>query len=276
MTFTGSDLDAMGHDGPDQRIKVYIPLPGEAVPHLTATDWYANYRDADPATRGAIRTYTIGAVRPEHREVDIDFVLHGETGPASSWATHAQIGDEVALIGPNRRFGADCQGHEWNPPAAARTVLIAGDETAVPAITGILHSMSSWRRLPERVHVVLEVPQPGDVIDLPMPEGVNVEWLIRDSHNRPSGELLVDAVRRLDLGSPSVTKKSTVDTIDIDLQLLWEVADGQADDAGFYAWVAGEAGAVKAIRRHLVNDCGIDRRCVAFMGYWRLGRSEEN
>ena len=37
---------------------------------------------------------------------------------------------------------------------------------------------------------------------------------------------------------------------------------------------AGEAAAVRAMRRHLVGERGIDRRAVAFMGYWRLGRAE--
>ena len=41
-----------------------------------------------------------------------------------------------------------------------------------------------------------------------------------------------------------------------------------------YAWIAGEAGMVKALRRFLVTDAGLDRRQVAFMGYWRLGRAE--
>jgi NADPH-dependent ferric siderophore reductase len=42
----------------------------------------------------------------------------------------------------------------------------------------------------------------------------------------------------------------------------------------FYAWLAGEAAVIKTLRRHLVTDCGVDRRSVAFMGYWRQGRAE--
>jgi NADPH-dependent ferric siderophore reductase len=40
---------------------------------------------------------------------------------------------------------------------------------------------------------------------------------------------------------------------------------------GLYAWIAGESGVVKALRRHLVSEIGLDRAQVAFMGYWRLG-----
>ncbi|MFC7388129.1 SIP domain-containing protein, partial [Sphaerisporangium rhizosphaerae] len=54
---------------------------------------------------------------------------------------------------------------------------------------------------------------------------------------------------------------------------LWEVPDpGTAVQGGFYAWLAGEAGVVTGLRRHLVGELGVDRRTVAFMGYWRHGR----
>jgi len=42
----------------------------------------------------------------------------------------------------------------------------------------------------------------------------------------------------------------------------------------FCAWLAGEAAVIKTLRRHLVTGCGVDRRSVAFMGYWRQGRAE--
>lgn len=72
---------------------------------------------------------------------------------------------------------------------------------------------------------------------------------------------------------------SAVEEIDVDRDLLWEVprtAKGGAalKSAHVYAWLAGEAGAIKALRRYLVGELGVDRRAVAFMGYWRLGRAE--
>jgi NADPH-dependent ferric siderophore reductase len=42
----------------------------------------------------------------------------------------------------------------------------------------------------------------------------------------------------------------------------------------FYAWLAGESSVIKTLRRFLVSETGIDRKRVAFMGYWRLGKSE--
>jgi len=40
------------------------------------------------------------------------------------------------------------------------------------------------------------------------------------------------------------------------------------------AWIAGEAGCIKELRRYLVRDAGLDRHDVAFMGYWRTGKAE--
>ena len=64
-----------------------------------------------------------------------------------------------------------------------------------------------------------------------------------------------------------------VDDVDVDTELLWDSpVDPTTGD--FYAWIAGEAATVKALRRHLVSDLGVARSNVAFMGYWRRGRSE--
>jgi len=38
-----------------------------------------------------------------------------------------------------------------------------------------------------------------------------------------------------------------------------------------YAWIAGESWMVKALRRSLVTELGLERSQVAFMGYWREG-----
>lgn len=278
FTFTGDDLHHFGDDGPDQRIKVWIPAPGRPQPDLGGDEWYASYRALPEAERGALRTYTIRAVRPERAEVDLDFVLHGVTGPASAWATAATVGDELTLVGPNREYDADCGGHEWKPPADARTVIVAGDETAGPAVVRILESLALDARLsPDtRVRVFLEVPHATDVLDTPAVPNAEVTWLPRDGHPGAHGDLLVTAVceaAREACGASATAPGTDVADLDVDTEILWEVADPEAG-AGLYAWIAGEAGAVKTIRRHLVNDLGVDRRQVAFMGYWRSGRAE--
>jgi NADPH-dependent ferric siderophore reductase len=56
---------------------------------------------------------------------------------------------------------------------------------------------------------------------------------------------------------------------------LWEVPE-ESPFGPLYAWLAGEAAVIRTLRRHLVAERGMDRRAVAFMGYWRLGRAERN
>jgi NADPH-dependent ferric siderophore reductase len=54
---------------------------------------------------------------------------------------------------------------------------------------------------------------------------------------------------------------------------LWDVPE-DARASGLYAWLAGESTVITGLRRHLVRDRGVDRRGVAFMGYWKAGRPE--
>ena len=83
--------------------------------------------------------------------------------------------------------------------------------------------------------------------------------------------MIADADFRPDADIATAERRDAPDEIDVDTQILWEQADTRV--AGpLYAWVAGEAAAVMAIRRHLVRDCGLDRRAITFMGYWRHGK----
>ena len=69
-----------------------------------------------------------------------------------------------------------------------------------------------------------------------------------------------------------------LEDVDVDSGILWEVpaeTTAATGSSGVYAWLAGEAAVVKALRRHLVQTAGIDRRSVAFMGYWREGKRSD-
>ena len=86
-----------------------------------------------------MRTYTIPHLRPAQCDVDIDFVLHGETGPASRWALHAQPGANLQIVAPDRRFSAEQIGDfEWTPPAELGQLLLMVDATALPATEAFL------------------------------------------------------------------------------------------------------------------------------------------
>ncbi|WP_045748184.1 siderophore-interacting protein [Actinoplanes rectilineatus] len=273
VTFTGDDLDRFGDNGWDQRIKLIPPLPGSGHDHLpTGLDWYAQWRDLPEERRNPIRTYTAREVRQGRRELDVDMVLHGVNGPASRWAVEARPGSTMCILGPNADFTGSSGGIDFHPPAGTHRMLLVGDETAVPAIASILGG------LPEDAcgEALLEVPEHGDELDITAPEGFRVTWLPRAGVTH--GTLLVPAVEaaaaRL-IGDCTNRGTTELEDVDIDEEILWEVPDGTTPAIdGFYAWLAGEAGVIKTLRRHLVAGCGVDRRAVAFMGYWRLGRAE--
>ena len=273
----GAALADVGVAGPflDQRIKLVLPPPGGEVPDLGAAgdDWYGLWESLPEDVRGAMRTYTVREARGEgaDRRIVVDFVLHlepGATGPAATWAAAATPGDRVILVGP--RIGEDWGGIEYDAGDADRIVL-AGDETAVPAISGILAGLA-----PDVVGTAfLEVPTSADVLDVPAPTGVEVRWLPRDGAEL--GTLLIESV----LGHLGTTEHETVadDEVDDD---LWETPTYSSSDEdiderapagipGLYVWIAGESKVVTTLRRHLVNDLGVERGQVAFMGYWRRG-----
>ncbi|MFJ3957205.1 siderophore-interacting protein [Arthrobacter sp. NPDC090010] len=332
ITFGGYSLRQFGVHGEllDARIKMIIPprIDGgwAELPEFDAHDegWYQQWLALPQEVRGFMRTYSVRQARLDaaYPEIDVDFVLHGVdddgapsdtdtaadvdgrlrpaghgAGPAASWAAEAKVGDRLTIIGPNNR-AAHCitaqtyGGIEWRPGLAQR-VLLAGDETAVPAICAILESLPAYLS----GHAFLEVPEAGDFQDIRTAADVEITWLARGAsigRSRPHGEVLQEAVRRA-IPLPGHTRLggatgAGVGTepgeVDVDAQILWDtpqlldpaevkatrVPDSPSGALPFYAWVAGEAGVVKEVRRYLVRDVGLDRKQVAFMGYWRHGR----
>jgi len=272
FTFTGDDLAAYGDPGFDQRIKVIFPtgtVSLDAMPRVD--DWYAVWRELPEDARPPFRTYTTRAVRNELREVDIDMVSHDVVGPASAWIAGAEVGDDVLIYGPTTAHVGVSLGVDFVPPATTENYLLAGDETAAPAIAVILE------QLPQAARgvVVLEVPHPDDAAYLPHHAGFAYRVAARGAAERH--EHLVSAVQHAVAELAPAGRGAEVEELDTDL--IWEVprtAKGGAalKSAPLYAWLAGEAGAIKTLRRHLVSGHGVDRRAVAFMGYWRLGKAE--
>lgn len=282
----------------DQRIKLFLPRPDGTFPELglfadppaSMMEWYNAWRTLEDSERNPIRTYTVRGIRTVEREVDIDFVVHveedGSSGPASAWALEAGPGDELILIGPDRRGESPSGGIEWNP-GTAREILLAGDETAAPAICGILEGLAAS---PESTvffgETYIEVPTSEDILEVSPPSGVVVRWLPRDG--APLGELLGHAVRdwgrrrqiifeaRRAAWAPGLTPVGTPAGSSGYQELgpeepLWEVAE--PDGFREYAWLAGEAGVITSLRRHLVKEIGLSKKQVSFMGYWKRGRA---
>ncbi|MEE4425079.1 siderophore-interacting protein [Streptomyces bugieae] len=250
VTFGGERLDELASGGRDQRFKLFLPQPHQDRPVFddTGDGWYTAWRAQDPAERAVMRSYTIREQRPDAGEFDVDFALHGaepgaavtQGGPASRWAAAARPGDRLTVLAP---AVPDNGGVDFRPPAGTDWILITGDETALPAIAGIL----SWLSPGTQAKVFLEIGHEDDRQPLPTFADADVTWLVRDPATAARHEPVLDALRTAALpeGTP-------------------------------YAWVAGESGTVKAVRRHLVRERGFDRRAVKFTGYWRRGATEED
>lgn len=279
VTFGGVELDELGTLGEvfDSRIKIVFPPESGVLPPLdrTVDDWWGAYLTVPEGERGAMRTYSIRELRVTDAgtELVVDFVLHlapGLSGPASRWANSASGGDEVLIVGP-RRGRSDHGGIEWEPRGAGE-VLLAGDETAAPAIARILED--SPREL--RGIAFIEVPDASDELPIDAPAGVEVRWLARGEE--PHGSQLIptvlDHLGDTDAGDIAVSDIEGEDTVweTPDYSGLGEeIAPAQAPASDCYYWIAGESGVVTTLRRHLVKDLGVDRAQVAFMGYWRRG-----
>lgn len=276
FVFTGDDVQNIADNRYDQRIKLMFAKPGLGAVLPEGDDWYSAWRATDEHIRPHIRTYTIREVRRNADEFDVDIAIHGRIGPASAWALDAVVGDELVACVPDRRCTTPQGGIDWRAPAHAEQVLLIGDETALPAIAGILEMLP----VTAQGIVVVEVPDAADAAALgSRPAGIEVRVCSRGA--RPVGTVLDAAARaaaeQLISARPSGADSRApiaVEDVDIEGGLLWEVPDPTSDRTPLYAWLAGEAGVIKALRRHLVGTLGIDRGDVAFMGYWREGRAD--
>jgi len=124
VTFTGPELEGFVSSGPADHIKVFFP--DASTGHLAAPTVTAD-GISRPETGVIIsRYYTPLGFRANGNdfELDVDFVLHGDGGPASAWAARAAVGDEVVIGGP--------RGSKLVPEGVTRLILIA-DETALPS-----------------------------------------------------------------------------------------------------------------------------------------------
>lgn len=238
VTLGGGDIGRFVHMGYDQWFRLFLPVSESSLsrlPNKLDTLSYLRFLAIAKTDRPVLRSYTVRAFRadgPDGPELDVDFVLHGSvedgtSGPAASWAATCAEGDTVALLD---------EGITFNPPEhLARRVALVADETALPAVAGIVAS------LPRDVQGVafVEVPDADDRQRLDAPDGVDVRWIVRaDPHAVPGA-----AVRAAVEATPVPT-------------------------APAYAWVCGEQSLASAVRRHWVRG-GVAKDAIAFAGYWK-------
>jgi NADPH-dependent ferric siderophore reductase len=228
VTFGGPELEGLTVEQPAASVRLLLPSPGTR--ELVMPEWNGNEFLLAGGRRPTIRTFTPWRVDADDRELDLGIVVHG-TGAASGWAETARPGDTGAISGPGRGYSIDDD---------APAFLLAGDETAIPAITQLLERLPA--DTPVRVHV--EAGHPDARLALPDHQHAAIEW-----HDLPSGvapgEMLVAAVSDA------------------------EIAPGTK------IWAAGEAAAVWRVRRHLFEDLGLPRAQAAVRGYWKRGRAAD-
>lgn len=230
VTLAGPALDGLTVEEPAASVRLLLPSPGSD--HLVVPDWNGNEFLLPDGSRPVIRTFTPRRVDPVHHQLELEIVNHGP-GMASEWAVSASAGtrQQAAVSGPGRGYTID-------PDAPA--FVLAGDETAIPAISQLLEF------IPARVAVLvhIEVAHPEARVALAEHRRATVQWW-----DLPPGAPVGDA--------------------------LLSAIEGSELVPGVRVWVAGEAAAVQRIRRHLFESRGLSRAQATVRGYWKHGRSGE-
>lgn len=225
ITLGGDELADFAVESPAASVRLLLPRSGETG--LTIPTWNGNEFLHDDGERPTIRTYTPRRFNADALELDLDVVLH-DGGAVPAWLANAEPGDPVAVSGPGRGYDID---------TAVRRFVLAGDESAIPAISQLLEHLP----IAAEVVVIIEVGQPDARHDLPPHPNAGTDWLDLPPDGAP-GSALVASVEGLVI----------------------------APDTRI--WAAGEAASMQRIRRHLFERLGLPRKQAVVRGYWKVGR----
>lgn len=179
-----------------------------------------------------MRTYTVRQFDSKRQEVDVDFALHESPGPATRWALAAKPGDKVGFKGPGAPKPLNLLA-DW--------VLLAGDMSALPAISALLESSPG----DTRGHVFIEVQSEEDKQTLLCPDNIELHWLINSRPTVPNS-LLSDAVKALPWSEGRVA-----------------------------VWIAGESSMVRELRKYCRDERGVGKDFMYAAGYWQIGLTED-
>jgi NADPH-dependent ferric siderophore reductase len=229
VTIGGEELADFGAGAyTDHYVKIQFPVPGVVYPE--PYDMEVIRRDLPREQWPRTRTYTVRSWDPESLELAIDFVHHGDKGLAGPWAARVEPGEEVLFSGPGGAY-APSEDADWH--------LLAGDESALPAISAALE------RLPvgAPAKVFVEVAGPDEEQDLTA-QDAEIVWVHRNGGQ--IGDALVEAVCELEFPPGAV-----------------------------HAFVHGEANFVKRLRRYLRVDQQVPLEQLSISGYWRCDTDED-
>ena len=232
VRFSGKDLGRFAHGGLHVRL-LLPPRGGQPVWPSMGSDGLLVWPSGEDAL--VVRVYTIRALDAASGWLDVDFVLHpGQDTPAATFAENAQAGDIIGMIGPGGGGAPD-----------AETLLLVGDDTALPAIGRILEELASSTR----AEVLIEVDGPQD--RMPLAEGGNiaVTWLYRQGVEPGTAALLPAALRARDQAALS-------------------------DE--LYVWAACEFADFREIRKIVRKEWGLPRGRHLVTAYWRRGAKSDD
>ena len=219
VVFAGPALAGFNWNGPAAHIKLIL-----------GTD--------SPEQRAPSRTYTPRHFDAATHELTVDFVLHG-AGPASNWAAQAQVGQPMLIAGPGRSYALDAQ---------AQWLLVAGDESAIPAVATILEALPDG----VRTEVLLEVNDAADEFAIAAQRpNVGIRWLHR--------------------AQPIIGHGGTARA---GVELLEAIRAFQQPAGSGRVYVACEADAMRRIRQHLLLERALPREWLTTRGYWKQGATD--
>ena len=230
LTAGGPGFEALRmNEFTDKYAKVIFADPGLGL--TPPYDLAALRESLPPEQRPVTRTYTLRRADEQQQQVTIDFVVHGDAGIAAPWAASAEPGDLLTMSGA---------GGAYRPDPDCDWYLLAGDESALPAICSALEA------LPDDARGVayLETSDPGEYLDAKPPQGLEINWLHRDEPGSQP-QLLAGAI----VAGPWLS--------------------GRAD-----VFAHGERESMKAVRAALKTRLG-DGDQLSLSGYWAAGRTED-
>ncbi|EKF56346.1 Siderophore-interacting protein [Galbibacter marinus] len=190
ITLNG-DVSDFEHSTVGDNNKIFIPPKGVnevQFPVLDPESKKMVYQNTDTAP--FVRTYTHKGVNLAKNELYIDFVNHGDNGPASSWAIHAELGDKLGVAmrtAPKELYPSDV---DW--------FLLVGDATAIPVLGAILEDLSAS----SKGVCVIQVSSSEDIQELPTKASIEFHWIVEE--NTQDESRLVNQVKCIAI--PSVSK----------------------------------------------------------------------
>lgn len=229
IVFHNAELSDYPFERNGAHIKIFLPLPGQTKPELPQiTDRGPRWLDKETAP--IKRSYTLSGFDRQACTLSIDFVLHGENGPASTFAKHVQIGQTIGITPPRDKNLFE---------GGVGACLLAGDLSALPAITAILAD------LPETTH--------GDVL----------LWLPCESDTPKT------------LQKPPKIKIHTFTPEHPLKALIQQFSQCRPETENARYWIAGEAAMVDSLRQIVRQQWQVPARYCYAVPFWRLGESEE-